>query len=112
MNAMKCQASLGLLLTLSAYFAFLALLISAAHASFEKSIQASGSASGKLVLQGACFYIDSFSLDGKHAVAGKNFSGFSSQGKRLAFGNSSWTCNSTFRFEDGLKVETNSLEFR
>lgn len=109
---MKCQASLELLLVLSAYFAFLALLISAAHASFEKSVQAPSSVSDKVRLQETCFYIDSFSLDGKHAVAEKNFAGFSSQGKNLTFGNSSWTCNSTFRFEDGLKVETNPLEFR
>lgn len=109
---MKCQASLELLLLLSAYLAFMALLVSGARASFEKSLQASNSASDKIRLQGACYYIDSFSLDGKHVLQGKNFSGFSAQGKKLFSGNSSWHCNSTFRFEGGLKVETTALEFR
>ncbi|MEM4254805.1 MAG: hypothetical protein QXR53_00550 [Candidatus Norongarragalinales archaeon] len=110
----KAQFSLEFLLLLAAFLAFAGVFASAGKAVFQKSVLLSQEVSTEEKLSGACLYIDFFSLDGLHAVSGgESFQGFSSQGRRLFFGNFSAECNSRFRFEGGkLKVEVSVLEAR
>ncbi|MFH1056253.1 MAG: hypothetical protein V1717_00425 [Candidatus Micrarchaeota archaeon] len=106
------QLSLELLLLLAAYFAFLAVFVSASKDSFARSFDAGKKFSSNVELEGTCFFIDFFSLDGAHSVVGEDFSGFSSSGRKLFFGNGSAECFSEFRFENGLKVKTPGEEPR
>ena len=111
----KSQLSLELLLFLAAYFAFIAVMAGFAKENFAQTLSVGKNASTQAELEGACFYVDFFSLDGKNAVSSGNFSRFSSAGKTLFEENSnrSAECNSEFRFESGLlKVKVSEKEVR
>jgi len=109
---LRSQLSLEFLLLLAAYLAFLAVLVSSSKGGFLKSVSAGKEVSAKATLEGACFFIDFFSLDGTHSLFEKNFGGFSSRGKTLYYSNRSTECLSAFRFENGLKVQTQETESR
>lgn len=111
--ARKSQFSTEFLVLLAALLAFFALFAGVASGALEKSVLLSKETAAGQKLAGACAYIRLFSLDGLHAVSGKAFQGFSSDGKRLVFGNHSLECDASFRFEGGvLKVKAMALEVR
>ncbi len=109
----KGQLSTEFLVLLAALLAFLALFASVARAGMEKSVLLSKEIAEEQTLANACAYVRFFSLDGIHAISKKTFAGFSADGGRLVFGNSSLVCPARFRFEGGvLKVEPKALEVR
>ena len=100
----KSQLSLELLVFLAAYFAFIAVMAGFARENFDKTVSVGKNASAQAELEGACFYIDFFSLDGKNALSRSDFSNFSSSGKTLSL--EKWKrgidCGSEFGFDSGL----------
>lgn len=110
---MKAQVSMEALLVIAAYAAFIA-----AFASFEVGLGKETAGQKTVFLQktelnGACFLLDEFSLNGKHASMdlGLNES-FVASGKKLglAGSNQSVECFSNVSSSNGLRVEMSNFE--
>ncbi|HIH20913.1 TPA: hypothetical protein HA244_06630 [Candidatus Micrarchaeota archaeon] len=112
MSAVKSQASLEFVLLLAGYFAFLAVLSSAAASGFNKSVSIVHQAVVRDELRTACFSAGIFSLDGKRTFAEGRLAGFVAPVGRMALENGTESCFADSRVEGSLKIRTGKEEQR